>query len=96
MPVEEQVAVIFAVTEGLVDNVDPDNIPDWEGQFREYLRNSHEEILTEIRDTQDLSDENEEALREAIEHFNENYEPEGSSTVEIGAAEEDEEEEEEG
>ena len=96
MPVEEQVAVIFAVTEGLVDSVDPDNIPDWEGQFREYLWNSHEELLTEIRDTQELSDENEEALREAIEHFNENYEPEGASTVEIGAAEEDEEEEEEG
>ena len=96
MPVEEQVAVIFAVTEGLVDGVDPDNIPDWEGQFREYLRNSHEELLNEIRDTQDLSDENEETLREAIEHFNENYEPAGASTVEIGAAEEDEEEEEEG
>jgi F-type H+-transporting ATPase subunit alpha len=96
MPVEEQVAVIFAVTEGLVDGVDPDNIPDWEGQFLEYLRNSHEELLNEIRDTQDLSDENEETLREAIEHFNENYEPAGASTVEIGAAEEDGEEEEEG
>jgi F-type H+-transporting ATPase subunit alpha len=96
MPVEEQVAVIFAVTEGLVDSVDADNIPDWEGQFREYLRSSHEELLTEIHDTQELSDENEETLKEAIEHFNDNYEPEGSSTVEIGAAEEDEEEEEEG
>jgi F-type H+-transporting ATPase subunit alpha len=96
VPVEEQVALLYAVTEGLVDSVDPDNIPDWEGQFREYLKNSYEELLGNIRETQELSDEDEETLGEAIEHFNENYEPEGSSTVEIGATEEDEEEEEEG
>jgi F-type H+-transporting ATPase subunit alpha len=99
MPVEQQVCVIYAVTEGLVDGVDPDNIPDWEGQFLEHLQNSHEELLNNIRETQELSDEDEETLKEAIEHFNENYEPESAGTVEIGAqaeqAEEDEEEEEE-
>jgi len=96
VPIEEQVAVIYAVTSGLVDEIEPDNIPDWEGQFREHLKNSHEELLNDIRDTQELSDEDEEKLSEAIQNFNENYEPEGTSTVQVGGEEEDEEEEEEG
>ena len=96
VPIEEQVAVIYAVTSGLVDEIEPDNIPDWEGQFREHLKNSHEELLNNIRDTQELSDEDEENLSEAIQNFNENYEPEGTSTVQVGGEEEDEEEEEEG
>jgi F-type H+-transporting ATPase subunit alpha len=96
VPVEEQVCVIYAVTSGLVDEIEPDNIPDWEGQFREHLKNSHEELLNNIRDTQELSDEDEEKLSEAIQNFNENYEPEGTSSVQVGGEEEDEEEEEEG
>ena len=92
VPVEEQVAVIYAATSGLTDAVEPDNIPDYENQLREYLRNSHEELLNEIRETQELSDENEEKLKEAIEHFNENYEPESTSIVEIGDEGEEEEE----
>jgi F-type H+-transporting ATPase subunit alpha len=95
VPIEEQVCVIYAVTSGLVDEIEPDNIPDWEGQFREHLKNSHEELLNNIRDTQELSDEDEETLTEAIEHFNENYEPEGTSVVQVGGEEEDEEDEDE-
>jgi F-type H+-transporting ATPase subunit alpha len=90
IPVEEQVAVIYAVTNGLVDEIEPDNIPDWEAQFREYLRNSYEELLDSIRESQELSDEDEEKLREAIQKFNESYEPEDTSIVQIG--EEDDEE----
>src|SRR4051794_28444755 len=96
MPVEDQVCVIYAVTSGLVDEIDPDNIPDWENQFLEYLKNSHEDLLSSIRDSQEFSDEDEETLTEAIENFNESYEPESSSLVEVGDEEEDEEEEENG
>ena len=64
VPIEEQVCVIYAVTSGLVDEIEPDNIPDWEGQFREHLKNSHEELLNNIRDTQELSDEDEEEEEE--------------------------------
>jgi F-type H+/Na+-transporting ATPase subunit alpha len=95
VPIEEQVCVIYAVTSGLVDEIEPDNIPDWEGQFREHLKNSHEELLNNIRDTQELSDEDEEALSEAIQNFNQGYEPQGQTLVQVGGGEEDEEEEEE-
>ena len=93
-PVEEQVAVLYAVTNGLVDGVDPENVPDYEDQLREHLRNSHEELLNEIRETEELSEENEENLKEAIEHFNENYEPRQEAAVEIQTGVDEEEEEE--
>jgi F-type H+-transporting ATPase subunit alpha len=95
LPIEEQVCVIYAVTSGLVDEIEPDNIPDWEGQFREHLKNSHEELLNNIRETQELSDEDEEALSEAIQNFNQGYEPQGQTLVQVGGGEEDEEDEEE-
>jgi F-type H+/Na+-transporting ATPase subunit alpha len=93
MPVEEQVVVIFAASNGYLDDVEPGDIPDWEDQFRDYMRDSNAEILESIREEKQLSDETEQNLREAIEHFNENYEPEHQSlvNVSVGDGEEDDE-----
>jgi F-type H+/Na+-transporting ATPase subunit alpha len=89
LPVEEQVAVIFAASNGYLDDIDPDNVPDWESQFRDYLRDSHGEILDSIREEKELSEETEKKLREAIEHFNENYEPEQESLVNVSVGDDE-------
>ncbi|MCA1687270.1 MAG: F0F1 ATP synthase subunit alpha [Actinobacteria bacterium] len=91
MPVEEQVAVIFAASNGYLDDVEPDSVPDWEDQFRDYMRDSHGEILDSIREEKELSDETEQSLREAIEHFNEGYEPEQQSLVDVSVGDGEEE-----
>jgi F-type H+-transporting ATPase subunit alpha len=91
MPVEEQVTVIFAAANGYLDHIDPDNIPDWESQFRDYMRDSHGDILEAIREEKDLTDEIEQKLREAIEHFNEIYEPEQESLVNVSVGDGEEE-----
>ena len=83
-PVEEQVVVIFAATNGYLDEVETDDVPDWERQFRDFMRDSHDEILSTIRDEQQISDKTTDSLREAIEHFNENYEPESRGLVAAG------------
>src|SRR3712207_6366290 len=54
MPVEEQVAVIFATANGYLDDVEPDSIMDWERQFRDYMRASHNEILESIKNEKQL------------------------------------------
>jgi F-type H+/Na+-transporting ATPase subunit alpha len=96
MPVEEQVAVIFAASNGYLDDVETESVMDWENQFRDYMRDSHGEILDSIREEKQLSDETEQSLRDAIEHFNENYEPEQQSLVDVsvGGGEENGESEE--
>jgi hypothetical protein len=54
------------------------------------MRDSHNEILDSIREEKQLTDETQTSLREAIEHFNENYEPEGSSLVDVSVGAEQE------
>jgi len=91
MPVEEQVAMIYAATQGMLSDVETENVPDYEAQLRDYLRDSQGELLEDIRDSRELSDETAEKLEDAIESFNENYEPsESGVSVSIGAGDEDE------
>ncbi|MBA2694033.1 MAG: F0F1 ATP synthase subunit alpha [Rubrobacter sp.] len=85
LPVEEQVAVVYAATNGYMGDIEPDDVPDFETQLRDNLRDSHGEILEGIRDEGKLSDENEEKLKDAIKRFADNFEPE-ESTVQAGSA----------
>jgi len=89
MPVEEQVVVLYAASNGYLDDVEPDAVMDWERQFRDYMRDSQGDLLDAIRSEQQLSDENEKKLSEAVEQFNSNYEPEQTSLVDLSAADED-------
>ncbi len=91
MPVEEQVAVIFAAANGYLDHIEPEDVPDWERQFRDYMRDSHGDILKAIREEKDFTDEIEQKLREAIEHFNEIYEPEQENLVNVSVGDGEEE-----
>ena len=91
IPVEEQIVVIFAATNGYLDELETDDVPDWEGQFRDFMRDSHDEILSSIREEQQISDETADGLRRAIERFNENYEPETRGFVAAAGVETDQE-----
>jgi F-type H+/Na+-transporting ATPase subunit alpha len=75
LPVEEQVAVIYAASNGYLDNVEVDNVTDYESQLLDYLRDSHGEILSAIRDEKEVSDDTDGKLKDALSRFNENYEP---------------------
>ncbi|MDQ3386996.1 MAG: F0F1 ATP synthase subunit alpha, partial [Actinomycetota bacterium] len=73
--VEEQVVVIYAASNGYLDDVDTDNVPDWERQSRDHMKDSHGDILDSIREEKTLSDENEKKLKDVLEQFSKNYEP---------------------
>jgi F-type H+-transporting ATPase subunit alpha len=90
LPVEEQVAVIFAASSGYLDDVEPDDVMDWEGQFRDFMRDSHGEILASIREEKEITDETRQSLEEAVERFNRNYEPEQESLVNVSTGAEQE------
>jgi len=48
MPVEHQVAIIYALTNGYLDEVDVPQIRAWERDFHVYLRTQHPEIFRSI------------------------------------------------
>ena len=64
-----------------LDDIDANDVPDWERQYRDYMRDSHGELLSSIRDEQQVSDETRSSLEEAIQSFNQNYEPQTTSLV---------------
>ena len=57
VPVAEQVIVIYAVTEGHMDDVEPGDIPAFEAGLREFVRSRHGALLSSITDTGDLPEE---------------------------------------
>lgn len=69
MSVEEQVASIFAATEGYLDDIDLSKIQRFEKEFLNFLRSNHPELLTEIREKKIMSDELIQQLKSATEEF---------------------------
>jgi len=70
MPVERQVVVIYAVTNGYLDAVPVAEIRDWERRFLEFLPAQFPQVLERIRTEKVLSKETEADLKRGIEQFN--------------------------
>jgi F-type H+-transporting ATPase subunit alpha len=69
MPVEQQIMVIFAVTNGYLDDVAPSKIRQWETDFLEFVTSSRPDLGRAIRTRRTLDDELTAQLRKAIEDF---------------------------
>jgi len=66
LPVADQVAAIFAVTEGFMDDVDVADVHKFEAGLREYMRARYGHLLDSIAESGALD---EDAMREAIGGF---------------------------
>jgi F-type H+-transporting ATPase subunit alpha len=69
MPVQQQVMIIFAVTNGLLDDVDVAKVRAWESGFHEFIAAQHAGLAEEIRTKKALSDDLQARLRKAIEQY---------------------------
>ncbi|WP_341633559.1 F0F1 ATP synthase subunit alpha [Sphingomonas agri] len=73
MPIEEQVASIFAGTQGFLDNVGVRDVVRYEAAMLSFLRSSKSEILAKIRDTKQLDDDTAAALKDALGEFGKQF-----------------------
>ena len=62
----EQVAIVYAGTKGLIDDVPVEKVVDFSRELREYLKNSKPEFITEIQEKKVMSPEAEAILKDAI------------------------------
>jgi F-type H+/Na+-transporting ATPase subunit alpha len=69
IPVENQVAIIYALNNGYLDSVDVPQVRSWERDFHIFLRTQRPEVLDGIRSARDLPSEVEEKLKAAIAHY---------------------------
>jgi len=72
VPVEEQVLVLYAVTEGHMDDVPTEDIRRYERGLRDYFRNRHSNVLATISETGKLPEGDD--MVEGIKAFRETFE----------------------
>jgi F-type H+-transporting ATPase subunit alpha len=68
-PLEHQVIVIYAGTRGYADGVALDSMRRWENELIRFMETSHPEIGKDIADKKRITEENEAALRDALQAF---------------------------
>ena len=69
LPVEQQVAVMFALVNGYLDDVEIDRVIAFETAFHSYMDANHPDLLTTVRQERIISDETGQALGAAIQGF---------------------------
>jgi F-type H+-transporting ATPase subunit alpha len=73
MPVEEQVASIYAGTNGFIDSVPTADVTRYEAAMLSYLRSEHGDVLKSIRDTKQLDDDTAGKLKAALTEFGKTF-----------------------
>jgi F-type H+/Na+-transporting ATPase subunit alpha len=72
LAIEDQVAHVFAATNGFVDRIRTDRVPEFLAQLTERMHAEHEDLLGTVREG-DWSDETQEALRNAVAEFADDF-----------------------
>ncbi len=73
VPVEYQVAILYAAVNGHLMNIPVDEVAQYEKELYAYLRTHYDELMTRIRETGVLTDEDTALLAGAIEEMNASF-----------------------
>ncbi|RAL23316.1 F0F1 ATP synthase subunit alpha [Thermoflavimicrobium daqui] len=73
LPVEKQVASIYLVSRGHLDDIPVADIRRFEAEFHAFLESNHPNILSGIREEKKLTDEIDEGLKAAIAEFKKGF-----------------------
>ena len=73
MAVENQVAILYALTNGYLDDVTVEDVQKWEADFHQYMKDMKSDVLELIKEKKELTEEVEKALKKAIGEFKEGY-----------------------
>ncbi len=69
MSLAQEVTILYAVTNGYLDDIPVEKIVRAEQDFHRFMETSHPEILKTIESDNDIKEKTEEALKEAIKQF---------------------------
>ncbi|MFL5550944.1 MAG: F0F1 ATP synthase subunit alpha [Gemmatimonadaceae bacterium] len=73
LPVEKQVAILYAATTGKLDDVPTNRVKDFENQFYRFLETEQPDILKQLGESKALSDEIAASLDQALTSFRESF-----------------------
>jgi F-type H+/Na+-transporting ATPase subunit alpha len=73
VPVEKQVMIIFAGTNGYLDDLRVEDVRRFEAELYKFLDNSKPDLLNAIREKRELTDEIKKQVKEALKEFKERF-----------------------
>ena len=65
----KEVTIIYALTNGFLDDVPIENVRQWENDFHRFMETAHPEIIETVMKDKALSDDTISALKAAIDEF---------------------------
>ena len=83
MPVEEQVAVIFAGNQGFLDDLDVSRVTPFMDGLRDYLRSQAADVLADIHDKLELTDETAAKLKDAVAAYHNSFAADAIQTPQV-------------
>ena len=69
MPAEKEVSILYAGTNGYLDEWPQEAVGEYEKQMLEFLEGKYPDILKEIKEKQDISDELDGKMKKALDEF---------------------------
>ncbi|XP_042910559.1 ATP synthase subunit alpha, mitochondrial isoform X2 [Parasteatoda tepidariorum] len=73
MPIEDQVAVIYTGVRGYLDKLDPSRIGQFEKDFLQHVKSSHQDLLDTIAKEGKISDETDKKMKKLVSEFVANF-----------------------
>lgn len=73
VPVEKQVAIIFATVNGYLKTIEVRDVRKYEKELFAFLDRKYDNVLSDIKKTGELSQENTELLKKALSEFSEKF-----------------------
>jgi F-type H+-transporting ATPase subunit alpha len=78
MSAEEEVTILFAGANGYLDEWPVEAIAEYENQMLEFMKSKYGDLLNEIKDSGDISDELDGKLKKALDEFKTVFQPSSS------------------
>ncbi|MCD6266823.1 MAG: F0F1 ATP synthase subunit alpha, partial [Thermotogaceae bacterium] len=73
MPVEEQVVVLYAGVNGYLDDLPLEAVKRFEKDFLRFMREKHGDVLEDIRNRKEMTEDTEKKLKDALEEFKKEF-----------------------
>ena len=75
MAAEKEIMILFAGSQGYLDQWPVEAVSQYETQMLEYMESKHADLLQTIKDEGDISDELESKLTAALDEFKDLFQP---------------------
>jgi F-type H+-transporting ATPase subunit alpha len=73
LPLEKQIAILYAAVHGYLDAVAVEQVKAYEGEFLDFVEAHAPDVLRSIRELKDLTEETEKALVQTIRQFTDDF-----------------------